>query len=189
MSSEEYKKKYPTVFTKAYSEEYSFIIALKEDKSYIFCTICTCDFSIASGGKYVICKHISRQKHLDNAWILGTNTKVYFVDKQNDHDVIQRWISLSSCLERLVEQWYPLASFLKAEIHDSSSNSTSGLRDYKIPKLNQFYFTSSRSEVGKEKMFKPKDKTCSVERSSNTIASSASEVQKKKNIVPKEKTR
>ncbi|GBN23238.1 hypothetical protein AVEN_170582-1 [Araneus ventricosus] len=75
-----------------------------------------------------------------------------------------------------------ITSFLKAEIHKkgSSSSSASGLRDYKFPKLNQSYLSSSRSEVGKEKNFVPKEKTCSGERSSNTIASSAPEVQKKK---------
>ncbi|GBM29327.1 hypothetical protein AVEN_2833-1 [Araneus ventricosus] len=90
MSSKESTKKYQTVFTKAYSEEYSFIIASKKDKSYAFCTICTCDFSIASGGKYDICKHIAQQKHQDSARILGTNKKkIDFVTKQNDYDVIQ----------------------------------------------------------------------------------------------------
>ncbi|GBL78606.1 hypothetical protein AVEN_65196-1 [Araneus ventricosus] len=76
------------------------------------------------------------------------------------HDAVSRkflrhvctcWLSLSRCLAKLVEQRNPLMSFLKVEIHNNGSSSTSGLRDYKIPKLNQSYFSLSRSEVGKKK--------------------------------------
>ncbi|GBN68171.1 hypothetical protein AVEN_218434-1 [Araneus ventricosus] len=81
------------------------------------------------------------------------------------------WLSLSRCLTRLVEQWNPLTSFLKAEIHNDGNSSASGLRDYKIPKLNQSCLSSPRSEVGKEKEIVPKEKTRSGERSSNAIAS------------------
>ncbi|GBN99708.1 hypothetical protein AVEN_193579-1 [Araneus ventricosus] len=102
--------------------------------------------------------------------------------------VCKCWLSLSCCLARLVEHWNPLTSFLKAEIHNNGSSSTSGLRDYKIPILNWSCLSSPRSEVGKEKKFVPKEKTSSGERSSNAIPSSVSEVQKRKNIVSKEKT-
>ncbi|GBM59437.1 hypothetical protein AVEN_117641-1 [Araneus ventricosus] len=97
-------------------------------------------------------------------------------------------VGFKSLIARLVEQWNSLTSILKADIHNNGSSSASGLRDYKIPKLNQSCLSSPRSEVGKERKIVPKEKTCSGERSSNTIASSASEDQKKKKIVfPKRK--
>lgn len=88
MSSSEAPKKYPTVFNKSYSDEYTCIKSSRKGNSYAFCTACNCDFSILHRGKGDIIRHLDTKKHIDNAKVIISNKKIDFMQKNDLNNII-----------------------------------------------------------------------------------------------------
>lgn len=82
---------------------------------------------------YYLEKSVKRKEHLKHFQELH-NTEIRKILKH----VCTRWLSLGRCLNRLLQQWQPLASFFRTEVCGLKVSSPLGsLQTYKIPKLDQ----------------------------------------------------
>ncbi|GFN83339.1 connexin 27.5 [Plakobranchus ocellatus] len=70
-------------FRQEYTQTWTFIVSSKIGDTHARCTVCDADFSVKSGGKYDVERHIKGKKHQDKATATATSMPVFSFFKQS----------------------------------------------------------------------------------------------------------
>lgn len=65
--------KRPTKFNAALRLEFPFLKVVANSEKDVFCTLCSCKFSVSDGGRSQINTHIKSAKHVKNAKTVSSN--------------------------------------------------------------------------------------------------------------------
>lgn len=110
---------------------------------------CTCHLINLAADKGASCLPLKIEEHIiDIYYYLEKSAKrkeklMHFQQLHNTEvkkilkHVCTRWLSLNTCLVRILDQWNPLLSFFKEEVKVSSKKIKSSVSSFKIPKKNQ----------------------------------------------------
>ena len=110
MAADDKKKKYSSKYLASFHEEWPCIRKSSLDEFHAFCTLCSTDFSVKSGGKNDVKRHVAKKKHQEIAKSRSNEKESitsYFTTKKDDNAVIK-----AECLytSYLVEHNLPISA-------------------------------------------------------------------------------